>query len=186
MTRDDYPEYFEFEDDYDAELGYDYQVLPLDEVEDTVTKYAGAFVYNMSAKDWLRVSYDEGEDIAPVSGTVLSSAVSIRQEDQVVAVGDLVQLDADVKPGNVSNRTVKWSSSNPDVMEVLDSGLVKVKTSGSAVITAEAADGTRSEGQCDADGSGSGGRNCSGPHEDDLCRRNCPACCYSAAGKCGE
>lgn len=142
MTRDDYPEYFEFEDDYDAELGYDYQVLPLDEVEDTVTKYAGAFVYNMSAEDWLRVSYDEGEDIAPVSGTVLSSAVSIRQEDQVVAVGDLVQFDVDVKPGNVSNRTVKWSSSNPDVMEVLDSGLVKVKTSGSVVITAEAADGT--------------------------------------------
>lgn len=136
---------FVFEDDYEAELGYDYQVLPLDEVEEVVSTYAGAYVLEMSEKDWLRVSYDENEKgikFADKSKKVKATEVNIRQEGQKVGLDELIQLDADVTPGNVTNRNVIWSSSDQDIIEVLDSGLCIVKKQGVVNITATAADGS--------------------------------------------
>lgn len=145
MTREDPPkEPFVFEDDYDAELGYDYQVLPLETVEEIVKDYSGAYKMDMTAKQWLQVEYDKDDNIKLVDSSkkIEAERITIRQKDQAVSKGDLLQLDADVAPGNVSDRNVIWESSDPRIMRVLDSGLVIVKNTGIATITATAADGS--------------------------------------------
>lgn len=48
---------FTFEYNYDEELAYTYNVLPLDKVESTIKKYAGADTVNMNPKDWLKIEY---------------------------------------------------------------------------------------------------------------------------------
>lgn len=145
MNRDKSPlEPFVFEDNYEAALGYDYQVLELEDVEEVVDKYAGSNAIVMDAEGWLRTEYSADEDISlfDKSEEIPATGVDIRQDDTVVSVGDYFQLDADVAPGTVSNRNVTWKSSNPEIMEVLDSGLVKIKGVGSATFTATAADGS--------------------------------------------
>ncbi len=145
MSRGNPPaEPFVFEDDTDATLGYDYQVVPLEDVKNVVTKYSGAYTYDLEARDWLRVTYSAEESIQPVptDQEVLAERIHIREEDQTVAVDTCLQLNADVKPGNVSNRNVTWTSSNPEIMEVKDSGLVIVHGRGEAVVTAVAQDGS--------------------------------------------
>ena len=135
---------FEFIDNYEATLGYDYQVLELEDVETVIDTYAGANAIVLDENGWLRTEYSADEIIPAVdkSVEVKSTGVSIRQEDTLVNVGDYFQLDADVAPGNVSNRNVTWTSSDPSVMEVLDSGLVKVLKPGAVTFTATAADGS--------------------------------------------
>lgn len=135
---------FEFVDNFEETLGYDYQVFELDDVETIVNTYAGANAIAMDEKGWLRTEYSADENIPAVdkSVEVKATAVDIRQDDSVVNVGDYFQIDADVAPGNVSNRNVNWVSSDPASMEVLDSGLVKVLKAGSVTFTATAADGT--------------------------------------------
>lgn len=59
-----------------------------------------------------------------------------------LAKGKQAVLQADVFPANASDRKVKWSSSNPKIAAVNDSGVVTGKGKGTAVITAEAADGS--------------------------------------------
>lgn len=135
---------FVFEDNYDATLGYDYQVIELDDVETVVDTYAGANAIEMDAEGWLRTEYSIDEVIPAVdkSKVITATEVNIRQDDTIVPVGGFFQLDADVAPGNVSNRNVTWESSNPEIMEILDSGLVKVHQSGIVTFTATAADGS--------------------------------------------
>lgn len=135
---------FVFEDNYDAELGYDYQVVELDDVESVLDTYAGSNAIVLDEEGWLRTEYSADEVIPAVdkSVEVKATGVTIRQEDTFVNVGDFYQLDADVAPGNVSNRNVTWTSSDPSVMQILDSGLVKVLKPGTVTFTATTADGT--------------------------------------------
>lgn len=60
--------------------------------------------------------------------------------------GSTVQLSAAVQPASASDQTVVWSSSNTDVAVVDANGLVSGISSGSATITATAADGSGTQG----------------------------------------
>lgn len=51
-------------------------------------------------------------------------------------VGGNIQLSATVLPGNASNKSVSWRSSNTDIATVNSSGLVTLKAIGDVVITA--------------------------------------------------
>ena len=51
------------------------------------------------------------------------------------------QLFVDFNPANASNKTVTWTSSDPNVVSVNQSGLVKAKSPGTAIITAKSNDG---------------------------------------------
>lgn len=55
--------------------------------------------------------------------------------------GAEVQLYATLQPENATNRNIRWSSSNLSVASVDQNGLVSYNNPGTAVITAEAADG---------------------------------------------
>ena len=59
----------------------------------------------------------------------------------LLPVGSQKQLVVVFEPSNASNKTVSWSSSNPDVATVNSSGYVKAISSGSTTITAKSLDG---------------------------------------------
>ena len=55
-------------------------------------------------------------------------------------IGKSVTLDPDISPADATDKTLIWSSGNPDVAIVSDSGKITAVGSGIAVITAQAAD----------------------------------------------
>lgn len=75
-------------------------------------------------------------------------SVTLDQHSAAMIVGDAISLTATVKPDNVSNKAVTWSSSNSSVAAVDANGTVTAKTPGSAVITVAAADGSGCSDAC--------------------------------------
>ena len=64
-----------------------------------------------------------------VSGVMLDKTLD------VMSVGKSQKLTATVWPEDAPDKSVKWESSNPDVAEVTDDGVVTAKTTGTATIT---------------------------------------------------
>jgi uncharacterized protein YjdB len=76
----------------------------------------------------------------PVSGITLP--------DANIVVGATVTLTASVTPASAENREVTWSSSNPGVATVSNTGVVTGLASGTATISATAKDGSGVSGSC--------------------------------------
>lgn len=75
---------------------------------------------------------------------IVAETVTISDEkssDSVVYIGDELHLVANISPGNVDNPIIVWSSSNEDVAQVNDSGVVQTLSSGTATISATASNG---------------------------------------------
>lgn len=60
-----------------------------------------------------------------------------------IGVGSTVQLNATVEPSDATNQNITWSSGNPSVATVDESGLVTGLAAGSVTITATTQDGSR-------------------------------------------
>lgn len=58
-----------------------------------------------------------------------------------LSVGDEYRLTAVISPANATNKNVKWSSSNPNVVTVDDNGMLKAIGSGSATVIVQTEDG---------------------------------------------
>ncbi len=58
-----------------------------------------------------------------------------------LSVGDEYRLTAVISPSNATNKNVKWSSSNPNVVTVDENGMLKAIGSGSATIVVQTEDG---------------------------------------------
>jgi hypothetical protein len=67
--------------------------------------------------------------------------VTLNQYTADALVGSTVQLEATVGPSDAVNKNVTWSSSNPEVATVDQSGLVLVIAPGTAIITATTVEG---------------------------------------------
>lgn len=80
------------------------------------------------------------EEEGPVSVPVAS--VSISPAELALTVGETFQLSAEVFPENADDKTVLWTTSDEDVAEVSESGLVTATGEGTAEITAKASDVT--------------------------------------------
>jgi uncharacterized protein YjdB len=74
------------------------------------------------------------------SGSVPASGVSISEDDQMLEVGNTVQLTAVVEPEDATDKSVTWSSSNKAVATVDETGLVTAKGDGVATITVTTTD----------------------------------------------
>ena len=74
----------------------------------------------------------------PTTGITLSStSVQLKY-----AYGTSKQITATVTPSNATNKTVKWTSSNPSALSCVDGYLKCLKSgSGNVIVTAETADG---------------------------------------------
>ncbi|MCI6730697.1 MAG: S-layer homology domain-containing protein, partial [Clostridiales bacterium] len=79
------------------------------------------------------VSQTEGSWTDPVDQV---SGIQISQETMNLLVGSAAKLTATVTPWNASDRTVTWSSSNPEVASVDEAGVVTATGVGTATVTA--------------------------------------------------
>lgn len=76
------------------------------------------------------------------SGNVPVTGVHLDREELILRIGNVDTLSAYVLPGNATNRSVTWSSSNPSVIVVdILSGALRAIAEGSADIAAETEDG---------------------------------------------
>jgi hypothetical protein len=95
----------------------------------------------------------------PVTG------VTLNQNSLTLSVGGSATLVATVSPGNATNRSVAWNSSNTGVATV-SNGAVKAVAAGSATITVTTLDGGRTDTCSVTVTSGSGGNPNPGPGGD--------------------
>lgn len=71
----------------------------------------------------------------------LPKSVSIDKKKATLEVGDTIKLKATVKPAKADDRSVTWTSSNPDVAKVSKKGKVTAVSVGTAKIIATSANG---------------------------------------------
>lgn len=67
------------------------------------------------------------------------TSVEITGAPSEMVAGDQVQLSTNIQPANATDRTIKWSSSNPSVATVNQDGYVTAVSGGTVTITAASA-----------------------------------------------
>ncbi|WP_181397427.1 FIMAH domain-containing protein [Gracilibacillus dipsosauri] len=79
MSKTDPPsEPFTFEYRYEEKLPYTYEIVPLEKVVSTVTKYAGAGKVTMSPTEWLTIHYD------PVVQDIINLVTQYQENDDII------------------------------------------------------------------------------------------------------
>ena len=71
------------------------------------------------------------------------SSVKLNKTSGTLEVGDTYTLKATVKPGDASNKSVKWSTSNKKVATISSSGKITAVGKGTATITCKTVDGNK-------------------------------------------
>ena len=87
-------------------------------------------------------------EVRSFTTVVLVGRISFDKTSLSLIVGDEYTLTATVNPDNADNKTLKWTSSEESVATVDKSGKVKAKSKGTAVIKAEAQDGSGTYASC--------------------------------------
>lgn len=77
------------------------------------------------------------------------SNVEVTADSSVLYEGKTLQLSAAIAPDNAADKTVEWTTSDPDVAAVDGNGLVTAKTAGDVTITATAQDKDGKSGSID-------------------------------------
>ena len=77
-----------------------------------------------------------------------ATSISINKSNASLNVGETEQLTATVYPTNATDKTVTWTSSNPNVATVSSTGSVTAVSVGNAIITASTADGSNLSASC--------------------------------------
>ena len=73
--------------------------------------------------------------------TVAVTGVSLNKTNTTINLNQTETLIATVSPANATNKTITWSTSNPNVAEIDATGTVRPKSAGTTVITVKSADG---------------------------------------------
>ena len=73
--------------------------------------------------------------------TVAVTGVSLNKTNTTINLNQTETLIATVSPANATNKTITWSTSNPNVAEIDTTGTVRPKSAGTTVITVKSADG---------------------------------------------
>ena len=76
-------------------------------------------------------------------------SIKLSRTEATLRVPQTLKLEAEVFPATTTVKTLRWSSSNPDVASVSQDGTVAALGIGNAVITAESTDGSRVEARCE-------------------------------------
>ncbi|SMC17121.1 Uncharacterized conserved protein YjdB, contains Ig-like domain [Clostridium acidisoli DSM 12555] len=82
------------------------------------------------------------------SSATLATGISLDKTSLDMKTGDTSNLTATVAPDNATNKTVKWTSSDPSIVTVDDNGKVTAVKEGSATITATTQDGSNKTATC--------------------------------------
>ena len=78
----------------------------------------------------------------PNDGAVAVTGVSLTRTEMKVYAGDSFTLAARIAPSNATNKTVSWSTGNPEILEInAGTGAAKALAEGSTTVTVTTADG---------------------------------------------
>ena len=116
----------------------------------TVNQKSGYVFGKATGKATIYVRAADGSEVSnSVKIFVITPAesVTLSHSYRTLTPNETVRLSATVSPQNASIKNVQWSSSDPSVATVSNTGLVTAKKVGTAIITAESADGCAS-GRC--------------------------------------
>ena len=83
-----------------------------------------------------------------VLGTVCVDSVTLSSSALTLYKNTITKLSATVEPSNATNKTLRWSSSAPDIVSVSDSGEISTHAAGTATIIAAAQDGSGASACC--------------------------------------
>ncbi len=124
---------------------YSYSVVPPtcgDQALDDINKWECTLYIPATSTDEYMAA-DQWKEFFFLSemDAVLVAEILLNCDEFVLALGDTFQLTAEVLPSNVTDPSVVWSSSNPDVATVDENGLVTAVAEGFATITVTSADG---------------------------------------------
>ncbi len=79
----------------------------------------------------------------------LVTSISLNKQAMTLNLGEEYTLTATIFPDNADDKTVIWSSSNPEVATVDSQGKVTALTTGTAAITATTTDGSNLSASCE-------------------------------------
>ena len=107
----------------------------------------GTIVAKSSGTAVITVQTVDGNKTATCTVTVkdndiVATNVSLNKKNLDLKVGNTYQLTATVLPENATNKNVKWYSNNDKVVAIDQNGLLTAKSSGTAIITVTAQNGT--------------------------------------------
>ncbi|MGL1885149.1 MAG: Ig-like domain-containing protein, partial [Reichenbachiella sp.] len=100
---------------------------------------AGSAVITVTTVDG---SYTATSNITVTASTVYVTSVSLDQSTMALTVGNNGTLTETVNPGNATDKSVSWSTSNGSVATVSNAGVVSAIGTGSATITVTTNDGS--------------------------------------------
>ena len=83
-----------------------------------------------------------------VLSSVLITGLTLNKSELALNVGDEESLSVTGSPSNATNKTLVWTSSNPEVASVNSSGKVIAASKGTAVIRADSTDGSNKYVSC--------------------------------------
>ncbi len=104
-------------------------------------KWSGVTKYNMLFRTKASGCFF-ASDAVPVTVVQKVTGITLDKTELSINVGSSATLTATVSPTYAYERTVKWSSSNPSVVSVDQSGKVSALAVGSAVVTVTSTDGS--------------------------------------------
>jgi len=90
----------------------------------------------------LVILYNQNDAVVPVTG------ISLNMTEDILTVGETLELSAAITPAHASNQSLQWASSNPAVATVTGSGQVTALAPGISIITATTTDDSKLSATC--------------------------------------
>ncbi len=86
-------------------------------------------------------AYIPEPEITPVPDVVLVTGITLDKSSVTLLPGESISILPTLTPSNATNQKVIWTSSDPEVLTVTESGVVSAIIAGNATITASTEDG---------------------------------------------
>lgn len=119
-------------------------VASVDQSGNIIAKSVGNATITVTAKDGSGVTATCWVNITDIKVT----GITLNKTTLNIKTGATEQLTARVQPTDATNSKVTWSSNEPTVAEVDQTGMITAKKEGSAVITVTAQDGSGKTATC--------------------------------------
>lgn len=119
-------------------------VASVDQSGNIIAKSVGNATITVTAKDGSGVTATCWVNVTDIKVT----GITLNKTTLNIKTGATEQLTAKVQPTDATNSKVTWSSNEPTVAEVDQTGMITAKKEGSAVITVKAQDGSGKTATC--------------------------------------
>jgi len=99
-------------------------------------------------KNYSQIRYEVGIQVKDNTGVIKVDSVTVSPKSTTMFVGDTKTLSATVLPQNATGKSVKWISSNSNIVTVDSDGEITAVKEGDAIIYANSLDGSNKSGSC--------------------------------------